>query len=323
MKHSTELLQEMYYVMKKIRRFEETGEQLYKRGVITGMPIHLCIGMEATATGVCLALSQDDYITSTHRGHGHLIAKGGDIKRLMAELCGRSDGYCKGKGGTMHAADLNLGILGANGIVGGGFGIATGAALSAKKRKSGQVSVCFFGDGAANQGIFMEVMNMANLWQLPVIYVCENNTFAEYSRGEDLTANRPIGERATALGIPALQVDGNDVLAVYDATTEAVKRARVGGGPGFIEARSFRFGGHHVGEIGFTRGYRTAEEVEEKWKQEPIARFRTWLTQAARMPAGALDATDQQIEQELEGAVDFAMESPLPALSTVTEDVYA
>jgi TPP-dependent pyruvate/acetoin dehydrogenase alpha subunit len=184
----------MYYRMQRIRRFEETAEELYKRGTVVGL-LHPYIGEEAVATGACLALREDDYITSTHRGHGHLLAKGGDSKRLMAELCGRATGYCRGKGGSMHAADLGLGILGANGIVGGGFGIATGAALSAKKRNSGQVTVCFFGDGASNQGIFMEVMNMAAIWKLPVIYVCENNNFGEYTRYNEATVRVPVSSK--------------------------------------------------------------------------------------------------------------------------------
>jgi pyruvate dehydrogenase E1 component alpha subunit len=254
------LLQEMYYRMRRIRRFEETAEELYKRGVVVGL-LHLYIGEEAVATGVCLALQDDDYITSTHRGHGHLIAKGGDVKRLLAELCGRVGGYCRGKGGSMHAADLSLGILGANGIVGGGFGIATGAALSAKKRSSGQVTVCFFGDGAANQGIFMEVLNMAALWKLPVVYVCENNHFGEYTRFDEATvSSQPIGARAAAFGLPTALVDGNDVMAVYQAAKEAVDRARAGAGPSFIEARTYRLRGHHMGDVGFGRRYRTKEE---------------------------------------------------------------
>ena len=322
MTQNNELLQTMYCTMKKIRRFEETTEELYKRGDIVGI-LHLYIGMEAVATGVCLALRENDYITSTHRGHGHLIAKGGDVNRLLAELCGRSTGYCRGKGGSMHAADLSLGVLGANGIVGGGFGIATGAALSAKKRSSGQVSVCFFGDGATNQGIFMEVLNMAALWKLPVIYVCENNTFGEYTRCCDVTADRPLGDRAAAFGLPTALVDGNDVLAVYEAAKEAVHRAQAGQGPSFIEARTYRFSGHHMGDVGFSRGYRTAEEVEERWKQEPIARFRNWLIQEKGFSVAELDQIDEQVEGEMERAIAFALDSPEPDLSELMEDVYA
>ena len=276
------LLTEMYYRMRRIRRFEETAQELYRRGTVVGL-LHLYIGEEAVATGACLALREDDYITSTHRGHGHVLAKGGDANRLMAELCGRATGYCHGVGGSMHAADLSLGILGANGIVGGGFGIATGAALSAKKRRSGQVTICFFGDGAANQGIFMEVLNMAGLWQLPVVYVCENNGFGEYTRTEEATVtSQPIGARAAAFGLPTSQVDGNDVIAVYEAVKEAVDRARAGGGPAFIEARTYRLGGHHMGDVGFSRGYRNKEELDARTQQEPVGRFRAWLLGIAR-----------------------------------------
>jgi TPP-dependent pyruvate/acetoin dehydrogenase alpha subunit len=222
----------------------------------------------------------------------------------------------------MHAADLSLGVLGANGIVGGGFGIATGAALSAKKRNSGQVTVCFFGDGAANQGIFMEVMNMAALWNLPVVYVCENNVFGEFTHFKDVTAGT-FCDRATALGLPATLVDGNDVLAVYSAAKEAVDRARADQGPGFIEARTYRFSGHFSGDVGFSRGYRTAEEVEERWKQEPIARFRSWLIEERGFSPAELDHIDEQVERKIEEAITFAIASPEPDLSELTEDVYA
>jgi pyruvate dehydrogenase E1 component alpha subunit len=309
--------------MKRIRRFEETAAELYKRGSIVGMPIHLYIGMEAVATGVCLALRQDDYVTSTHRGHGHLLAKGGEPKRLLAEVCTRSTGYCHGKGGTMHAADLSLGVLGANGIVGGGLGIATGAALTCRKKGLDRVSVGFFGDGAANQGILMEVMNLASVWKLPAIYVCENNTFGQFSRFSDVSADRPFGDRAAALGIPTVLVDGNDVLAIYEVTAEAVRRGRAGEGPSFIEARTYRLGGHHVGEVGFTRGYRTAEEWEERSNQEPIARFRGWLLEQHETTAHELDRIDRQIESEMNDAVAFAMESPEPSMQQLAEDVYA
>ncbi len=317
------LLRQLYCRMRLIRRFEETAEELYKRGTVVGL-LHLYIGEEAVATGVCLALNEDDYITSTHRGHGHLIAKGGDVKRLLAELCGRVTGYCRGKGGSMHAADLRLGILGANGIVGGGFGIATGAALSAKKRNSGQVTVCFFGDGAANQGIFMEVMNMAALWQLPVVYVCENNHFGEYTRFDEATvASQPIGARAAAFGLPTVQVDGNDVIAVYKAAKEAVDRARAGGGPGFIEARTYRLRGHHMGDVGFGRRYRTKEELADRWRQEPVARFRAWLLENQVFSESELAEIEATVEAEMQEAVDYANGSPVPDLTELTEHVYA
>jgi pyruvate dehydrogenase E1 component alpha subunit len=313
----------MYYHMKRIRRFEETAEELYKRGTVVGL-LHLYIGEEAVATGACLALDDSDYITSTHRGHGHLLAKGGDPKRLMAELCGRVTGYCRGKGGSMHAADLSLGVLGANGVVGGGFGIATGAALSAKKRKSGQVAVCFFGDGAANQGIFTEVMNMAALWKLPIVYLCENNGFGEYTRCEEATVNcQPIGARAAAYGIPAVEIDGNDVIAVYEAAREAVARARDGDGPSFIEAHTYRLVGHHMGDIGFGRGYRAKEELQARWQEEPVGRFRRWLLDNGYCTETELQATESKIEAEMQEAADYARKSPLPDVREVTEHVYA
>jgi len=318
-----ELLLEMYHRMRRIRRFEETAEELYRRGTVVGL-LHLYIGEEAVATGACLALNDDDYITSTHRGHGHVLAKGGDAKRLLAELCGRVTGYCRGKGGSMHAADLSLGILGANGVVGGGFGIATGAALSAKKRKSGQVTVCFFGDGAANQGIFLEVLNMAALWRLPVIYLCENNGFGEYTRCEEATVIcQPIGARAAAFGIPTAEVDGNDVMAVYLAVKEAVERARAREGPSFIEAHTYRLSGHHMGDIGFGRGYRTKEELEERRPQEPVGRFRRWLLENDHCTEAELEDIETQIEAEMQEAVDFVKQSPVPDIQEVTEHVYA
>ncbi|MGC8880145.1 MAG: thiamine pyrophosphate-dependent dehydrogenase E1 component subunit alpha [Anaerolineae bacterium] len=317
------LLREMYYRMRRIRRFEETAEELYKRGTVVGL-LHLYIGEEAVAAGVCLALRDDDYITSTHRGHGHLLAKGGDAKRLLAELCGRLDGYCHGKGGSMHAADLSLGILGANGVVGGGFGIATGAALSAKMRHSGQVAVCFFGDGAANQGIFMEVLNMAAIWKLPVIYVCENNGFGQYTRYEEATVtDLPIGARAAAFGLPTVQVDGNDVIAVYQAAVQAVERARSGQGPSFIEARTYRLRGHHMGDVGFARRYRTKEELEAHMQQEPVGRFRRWLLEHQVLSEAEIQEVEARVEAELQEAIEFVNRSPIPDVSTITEHVYA
>lgn len=317
------LLREMYYRIRRIRRFEETAEELYKRGTVVGL-LHLYLGEEAVAAGVCLALRDDDYITSTHRGHGHVLAKGGDSKCLLSELCGRVGGYCRGKGGSMHAADIGLGILGANGIVGGGFGIATGAALSAKKRSSGQVAVCFFGDGAANQGIFMEVLNMAAIWKLPVIYVCENNTFGQYTRYEEHTiTDRPIGARAEAFGLPTAQVDGNDVMAVYEATLQAVDRARAGEGPSFIEARTYRLRGHHMGDVGFARGYRTKEELDEYTRREPVGRFRSWLLENRKLSESEIAAVEAEIEAEMQEAIEYVNASPVPDVSEIMEHVYA
>jgi pyruvate dehydrogenase E1 component alpha subunit len=224
----------------------------------------------------------------------------------------------------MHAADLSLGILGANGVVGGGFGIATGAALSAQKRQSGQVVVCFFGDGAANQGIFMEVLNMASLWNLPIVYLCENNGFGEYTRCEEATLDcQPIGGRAAAFGIPTVEVDGNDVMAVYQAVREAVLRARAGEGPSFVEAHTYRLSGHHMGDVGFGRGYRTKVELEERRQQEPIGRFRHWLLENEHCTADELGNIDAEVEAEMQQAVDFVNESPLPDIKETREHVYA
>jgi pyruvate dehydrogenase E1 component alpha subunit len=318
-----QLLLEMYHQMKRIRCFEEMAAELYKRGTVVGL-LHLCIGQEAVAAGACLALDKDDYITCTHRGHGQLLAKDGDMKRLLAELCGRVTGYCRGKGGSIHIADLSRGVLGATGVVGAGIGIATGAALSAMKRKSGQVTLCFFGDGAANQGLFMEVANMAALWQLPVVYLCENNGFGEYTRYEEATVtSKPTGARAAAFGIPASEVDGNDVVAVYQEVKAAVERARSGGGPAFIEAHTYRLVGHHMGDVGFARRYRTSQELEERWKHEPIGRFHRWLLENERCSRAELDEIDNQVEVEVEQAVDFVSDSPWPETDEIMEHVYA
>ncbi len=318
-----QLLLEMYHQMKRIRCFEEMAAELYKRGTVVGL-LHLCIGQEAVAAGACLALGKDDYITCTHRGHGQLLAKDGDMKRLLAELCGRVTGYCRGKGGSIHIANLSQGVLGATGVVGAGIGIATGAALSAMKRKSGQVTLCFFGDGAANQGLFMEAANMAALWQLPIVYLCENNGFGEYTRYEEATVtSQPTGARAAAFGIPTSEVDGNDVVAVYQEVKAAVERARSGEGPTFIEAHTYRLVGHHMGDVGFTRRYRTSQELEERWKHEPIGRFHRWLLENEQCSQAELDKIDNQVEVEVEQAVDFVGDSPWPEMDEITEHVYA
>jgi TPP-dependent pyruvate/acetoin dehydrogenase alpha subunit len=233
----------MYYRMWLIRYFDWSAMEQYHHDRIRGTT-HAYIGEEAVAVGACTALRHDDYITSTHRGHGHCLAKGGDPRAMMAELLGKSSGYCQGKGGSMHIADLDLGILGANGIVGGGIGIATGAAYSADLRGSGQVAVCFFGDGASNQGILMEAANMAAIWKLPVIYLCEENQYAEFSFCRPLIAVEHIADRAQAFGLPGVTVDGNDVLAVYEAAAQAAERARRGAGPTLVVAQTYRIEGH-------------------------------------------------------------------------------
>ena len=250
--------------MLRIRHFEEQIFEVYTSGLMHGLA-HLYIGEEAVAVGVCTALRDDDFITSTHRGHGHCVAKGGKLDEMMAEVMGRVTGICRGKGGSMHIADMSVGILGANGIVGGGFGIATGAALSVKLRKTDQVAVCFFGDGASNQGIFFEVMNYAAIWDLPIVYVCENNQYGEYTATDAVTAGDTIADRAKPFGIPGSTIDGNDVEVVYEAANEAIQRARTGDGPTLIECMTYRHRGHHVGDPG--DGYRLEEERQE-WQEE-------------------------------------------------------
>jgi TPP-dependent pyruvate/acetoin dehydrogenase alpha subunit len=310
---------EMYRKMLLIRRFEEAIFDLYRDGKMPGLA-HLYAGEEAVAVGACAALNPDDYITSTHRGHGHILAKGGHPERMMAEVCGRIDGYCRGKGGEMHIADFSLGILGANGIVGGGLGIATGAAFTAKVRKTGQVSVGFFGEGGINQGIFYEELNMAAAWKLPVIYVCENNQYGEYTPWRKVTAGEDITERARAMGAAGVRVDGNDVLAVYQATKEAAERARRGEGPSLIECLTYRYTGHHVGEPG--KGYRSDEEIEEWHRRDPIPRFEKYMLEKGIASGTDIEEIQENVAQEIAGAVDFALKAPYPDLSELTKHVY-
>jgi TPP-dependent pyruvate/acetoin dehydrogenase alpha subunit len=314
-------LADMYYRMWLIRIFDQNAYSLYHRDLIRGTT-HAYIGEEAIAVGACAALNRDDYITSTHRGHGHCLAKGGDPKLMMAELLGKASGYCKGKGGSMHIADLDLGILGANGIVGGGIGIATGAAYSADLRGTGQVTICFFGDGASNQGVLMEAANMAALWKLPVIYLCEENKYAEFSPSLPFIAVDKIEMKAQAFGLPALTVDGNDALAVYEAADQAVERSRRGEGPTLLVAQTYRIEGHTVGD---PLTYRPKAEAEA-WKspqRDPISRMGRALVQEAGFSESELDTLHQKAEDEIEAAVAFAMESPHPATEALWEDVYA
>ncbi|MGQ9667516.1 MAG: thiamine pyrophosphate-dependent dehydrogenase E1 component subunit alpha [Anaerolineae bacterium] len=314
-------LADMYYRMWLIRHFEASARWLFQQDLVRGST-HTYTGEEAVAVGACAALNRDDYITSTHRGHGHCLAKGGDPRRMMAELLGKATGYCKGKGGSMHIADLDLGILGANGIVGGGIAIATGAAYSAKVRGTGQVVVCFFGDGAANQGVLLEAGNMAALWKLPVIYLCEENQYAEFSPSRPFFAVERLEQRALGLGMEEIPVDGNDVLAVYETMRQAVERARAGLGPSFIVAKTYRWEGHTVGD---PLTYRPADEAEQ-WKapeRDPIARFGKHLVEHAGFSTEELEEMKRRAETEIEAAVEFAMQSPEPAISTLWEDVYA
>lgn len=308
-------------VMLKIRRFEEKLEDLVMAARISGF-VHLYIGQEAVAAGVCANLRSTDIITSTHRGHGHLIAKGGDIKKMMAELFAKSTGYCKGKGGSMHIADLDLGILGANGIVGGGPPLAVGAGLAAWYRGTDDVCVSFFGDGASNQGTVHEAMNLASVKNLPVIFAVENNGFGEFTRQADHQRIECISDRAVGYCMPQISVDGNDVMAVYEASGEAIQRARKGHGPSMLEFRTYRHRGHYVGD---PEVYRTKEEVKE-WQSEsrdPILRFKKQLVELGLVDPGRLEALEATIRQEVEEAVSFAEESPVPDVSDLLNDVYA
>ncbi|MDR3573511.1 MAG: thiamine pyrophosphate-dependent dehydrogenase E1 component subunit alpha [Anaerolineaceae bacterium] len=320
-KISTEVLLDMYRRMVTIRKFEETVYDVYSRGIMPGLA-HLYTGMEAVAVGVCVNLKPTDNITSTHRGHGHLLAKGGEPKRMFAELLGKASGYNHGKGGSMHIVDMSLGILGANGIVAGGMGIAAGAALSAKVRHEDRVSVMFFGDGALNEGLFYETANIASLWKLPVVYIMENNTYGEYTSTKRSTAGTGPA-RAEAMMIPAVSVDGNDVLAVYEAAAAAIEQVRAGSGPRFVECHTYRWRGHHMGDQGDTYGYRTQEEIEGWMKKDPIPRFGQCLLEDKRTDADALAAIDAEVKQLIDEAVEFAKQAPYPDPSEVYKHVYA
>jgi pyruvate dehydrogenase E1 component alpha subunit len=310
-----ELALAMVERMLRIRAFETQANQLYLSAKMPGLT-HLYVGEEAVAVGVCSALRRDDTITSTHRGHGHCIAKGADVRLMYCELLGKEEGYCKGKGGSMHIADHANGNLGANAIVGGSAGIATGAGFSAKALGTDRVSVCFFGEGALGQGLLYEVMNMASLWELPVVYVCENNLYNEYTSYEDVTAGS-ITARAEAFGIPAEEVDGQDVFAVYEASTRAVERARRGDGPSFLVCATYRYQGHHVGDV--DRAYYRSKDEEERWRAErdPITLL------AARLGDDSeVDRIRERVEADVGDAVAYALDAPYPDTSEVTNHVY-
>ena len=309
----------MYKQMLKIRMFEEKVFDLYAQNLVPGT-IHLYLGEEAIAVGICTALNKDDYITSTHRGHGHCIAKGAELKRTMAEILGKKTGYCKGKGGSMHIADFSIGMLGATAVVGAGLPIAVGAGLSAKLRKTNQVVACFFGEGASNQGTFHESINMASTWHLPVIFVCENNLYAMGTRQSRVMNIENIADRATAYGIPGTVVDGNDVLAVYEATQKAVERARKGEGPTLIECKTYRHKGHSRVD---PAKYRPKEEVAEWLAKDPIKRFKQKLLQTSTLTEAEVHQIEKEITVEIEETVKFAMESPYPTPEEALEDVYA
>lgn len=309
----------MYRKMYEIRCFELEVDRLFKANMIWGT-CHLSVGEEATAVGAIAALEPEDMITSTHRGHGHCLAKGGELPRMFAELLGRETGYCRGKGGSMHIADLDTGNLGANGIVGGGIPIATGAALASKMKKDGKVTLCFFGDGANNQGVFHESLNIASLWKLPVVYLCENNQYGMSGAFHKTTAAANVADRAAAYNMPGEVVDGNDVEAVYFAVKKAVDRARRGEGPSLIEAKTYRWLGHSKSDANL---YRTKEEIEE-WKARcPIKRYRAKLIQEGVATEEELDGIERDVERQIQEAIEYAKNSPEPSVETIADDVYA
>jgi pyruvate dehydrogenase E1 component alpha subunit len=310
----------MYEQMRRIRTFEERVDELYRSAKMPGLA-HLYIGQEAVAVGVCEALTQDDYITSTHRGHGHCLAKGAAPDRMFCELLGKEEGYCRGKGGSMHIADHENGNLGANAIVGGSAGIATGAGFSAKARGSGQVAVCFFGEGALGQGVVYEVMNMAALWSLPVVYVCENNLYNEYTHYSETTAG-DVAARPLAFGIPVEEVDGQDVRAVHAAASRAVARCRAGEGPSFLLCSTYRFHGHHVGDV--DRGYYRSKDEEAGWtgERDPLALLAARLTSGAGVERDTLERIDREAAAEIQAAVEHALAAPFPDPGEVDEHVH-
>jgi pyruvate dehydrogenase E1 component alpha subunit len=307
--------------MASIRAFEERVLDLYTRALMPGLA-HLYIGEEAVAVGVCEALNREDYITSTHRGHGHCLAKGAAPDRMFAELLGKEAGYCRGKGGSMHIADPATGNLGANAIVAGSVAIATGAALSSKRLGDGRVAVCFFGEGALGQGLLYEVMNLAQLWTLPVIYVCENNLYNEYTHYSETTAG-DIPARAAAFGIRAETVDGQDVRAVYASAETLVARARNGGGPAFLLCNTYRYHGHHVGDI--SREYYRSKQEEQHWKTErdPLKLLGAWLVKEGMADQASLAGIESQVNSAMDAAVKFAVDAPYPSPDEVDQDVYA
>ena len=315
-----EKLIHFYRQMLRIRLFEEQVSQLYMSAKMPGLA-HLYIGQEAVAVGVCEALRRDDYITSTHRGHGHCLAKGASVDRMFAELLGKEPGYCRGKGGSMHIADQETGNLGANAIVGGSAALATGAAMSAKMRGSKQVAVCFFGEGALGQGVLYEAMNMASLWKLPILYVCENNQYNEYTHYRETTAG-DLKARAEAFGIKTESIDGQDVGLVYTTTLPLVERSRQGKGPTFLICDTYRFHGHHVGDI--NRSYYRSKKEEEEWKKrDPLKLLAAKLVRLKVADEKLLSEIEKETKREIEEGARFALNAPYPDPSEVDQHVYA
>ena len=316
---SNEQMKDMYVKMRRIRDFESTAAKLFAEGKIPGF-VHLYLGEEAIAPAVCECLRDDDFITSTHRGHGHIIAKGGDLNLMMAELFGRETGYCKGKGGSMHIADRDKGILGANGIVGAGHCIACGAGLSAKLRGTDQVCVCFFGDGSTNQGTFHESLNMASIWKLPIIFVCENNHYGISMSQDRHQAIKDVADRGAAYNIPGIAVDGNDPMAVYEAASEAVARARAGKGPTLLECKTYRQHGHFEGDPAI---YKPKEEQAAWMEKDPMPRFADFLVENGVCTEEEVKAMDDQVAKEIEDSIAFADAQPIPSLESAVVDVYS
>jgi TPP-dependent pyruvate/acetoin dehydrogenase alpha subunit len=310
----------MYEQMFKIRTFEEHVNELYTSAKMPGLA-HLYIGEEAVAVGVCEALNRDDYITSTHRGHGHCLAKGASVDRMFCELLGKEPGYCRGKGGSMHIADQETGNLGANAIVGGSAALATGAAFASKRLGTGRVVVCFFGEGALGQGVLYESMNMAQLWKLPILYVCENNLYNEYTHHSESTAGSMTG-RAEAFGIHTVELDGQNVREVHETAHKLIERARRGEGPAFILCRTYRYHGHHVGDI--NRSYYRSPDEEKDWRtnRDPLKTLSEWLIAGQMADAGIFEQIEKDVQAEVEAAVEYALNAPYPPPEEVSQHVY-
>ncbi len=315
--HTTDFVKRLYATLYTIRVFEQRSIKLYRQGLVTGY-LHPYLGEEAIAVGACAALRADDYIVSTHRGHGHCIAKGADLKRMMAEICGRESGYCMGRGGSMHIADMKTGNLGANGIVGAGIPIGVGAALGAKVRGSDQVTVIFFSDGASNNGIFAESLNLAAVWNLPAIFMIENNRYAVSTPIEQSTRVPDLYRRAEGYGVPSSQVDGNDVLAVYERTSEAVETCRQGCGPVLIEAQTYRHSGHHINDSG---AYMPKETLDFYRAKDPVTRTRRLLREQHGCSEEDIVAVEARVGREIEEAVSFAQAAPEPSVEAFIEDI--
>ncbi|PSL42026.1 pyruvate dehydrogenase E1 component alpha subunit [Planomicrobium soli] len=312
-------LADLYKQMWQIRFFEEKVDEFFAKGMIHGTT-HLAVGQEASAVGSIAVLEDRDKITSTHRGHGHCIAKGAEVNGMMAELFGRTTGYCKGKGGSMHIADVEKGNLGANGIVGGGFAIATGAALTSQMKKEGFVVLCFFGDGASNEGSFHEAINLASIWKLPVVFICENNQYGMSGPAKEMMNVGNVAQRAESYGIPGKVVDGNDIFDVMNGVGEAVDRARNGEGPSIVEAKTYRWKGHSKSDA---KKYRTREEEKEWRLKDPIERMRLILVVEGLLTEEEAEKIKADAKEEVEGSVDFAANSPHPTLDDLMEDIYA